>query len=531
LQSPRPDIEAPVVSQASAEIYLNHGIQGTKTLTAVHDIEITTVPLYLQKGMEDEKANAETEPASQTNVQTAEARKSTADGAATIPSQQKISLEHKRAEKLSSSLEATVKLSSSDLPAIDSSPSGAQIETNNIRTYTGTQNVSEATTTFDLPKVQVEVKTGQPEIPIKNMPKQVSADQFVMKNSRRVPDIPLVSADVSAYAEAESIKTQTMNQIFADATTNLDLPILESLQSGTDVNKNVVHVERQVVQPLATISQLDTQFAEEIEPGNVVDPKSENNLHNAISTASAQKLGNLQAASVYTAKAAFDGSSPLPTADNKEPRVSFHTNTSLKVDPGQQDLRADQAPLTDEKMLPVEEQHEFNGLLKSAPSTTGSGKEAGEVGSVEKGQTREIDMNTAELVDQVVHQLNGRLKSGPTSMHLQLNPEELGAIDVELIRDSQGVSVTFYAEHSSTGKLLETQLSQLRQSLMDSGVQLSGLNIGQHNHSRQEGGFPHQNTYFARSSPREAPSSRANTNEHPHPTRVAGQLSEVDYLI
>jgi len=93
--------------------------------------------------------------------------------------------------------------------------------------------------------------------------------------------------------------------------------------------------------------------------------------------------------------------------------------------------------------------------------------------------------------------------------------------------------VTFFAEQASTGKLLETQLSQLRQSLVDSGVQLSGLNIGQHSHSGQEGGFPNQDTNFAQhaSRQREAFQSKVNTEEGPRPERYSGQMSEVDYLI
>ena len=152
-------------------------------------------------------------------------------------------------------------------------------------------------------------------------------------------------------------------------------------------------------------------------------------------------------------------------------------------------------------------------------------------GSVEKGPLVQVDPHAVEIVEQVVHQLNGIIKSGLTSMHLQLNPEMLGAIDVDVIRDAQGVNVTFFAEQASTGKLLETQLSQLRQSLLDSGVQLSGLNIGQHSHSGQEGAFQHQNTNFAQTSQRETLPREVNTPESPRAERVAGQMSEIDYLI
>lgn len=142
-----------------------------------------------------------------------------------------------------------------------------------------------------------------------------------------------------------------------------------------------------------------------------------------------------------------------------------------------------------------------------------------------------MDPHAIEVVQHVIRQLNGKLKSGLTSMRLQLNPDSLGAIDVEVVKDVQGVRVTFFAEQSSTGKLLETQLTQLRQSLVDSGVQLSNVNISQHSYSGQEGGFQQQNTNFAQIHHREDFQKEVNTQESPRVERGTRQTSEVDYLI
>ncbi len=101
-----------------------------------------------------------------------------------------------------------------------------------------------------------------------------------------------------------------------------------------------------------------------------------------------------------------------------------------------------------------------------------------------------------DIVQQVMQQMSATLKSGPSSMHLQLNPRELGAIDVQMVKSSQGMSVTFAAEHASTGRLLETQIGQLRQSLTDSGVKLSELNISQQGFSSQQGSTSRQQNQF-----------------------------------
>jgi flagellar hook-length control protein FliK len=115
-------------------------------------------------------------------------------------------------------------------------------------------------------------------------------------------------------------------------------------------------------------------------------------------------------------------------------------------------------------------------------------------------------------------------------MHLQLNPKELGAIDVQMVSGPQGVSVTFSAEQPATGRLLETQLNQLRQALTEAGVQLAGLNIGQHGQPRQEGGFLDQNTQFTQPARQDPSQKEANVQMTRHPVRTGG-TGEVDYLI
>jgi hypothetical protein len=216
---------------------------------------------------------------------------------------------------------------------------------------------------------------------------------------------------------------------------------------------------------------------------------------------------------------------------NKETQGSLQPEALTKADPGQQDLRADQTHLTDEKIHAVEKEYELSDLLESASAATNAPKEFASVGSLEKGRTIPVNLHTIEVIQQAVRQLNGRLQSGVASMHVQLNPDVLGAVEVEMVRDAQGVSVTFFAEQASTGKLLETQLSQLRQSLVDSGVQLAGLNIGQHSHTGQEGGFQHQNMNFAQTPQRETFHREGHTQERPRAERMTGQTSEVDYLI
>ena len=129
-----------------------------------------------------------------------------------------------------------------------------------------------------------------------------------------------------------------------------------------------------------------------------------------------------------------------------------------------------------------------------------------------------------DVAEQVARQLSTRLQPGMGAMRLELHPQELGAIDVQVARGPQGVSVTFFAEQPATGRLLEAQMGQLRQSLSDAGVQLAGLNVGQ---QRQEGGGFQQNP-FARAQQVSAPVAATSAEE---PDALAWQAGRIDYRV
>ncbi len=170
---------------------------------------------------------------------------------------------------------------------------------------------------------------------------------------------------------------------------------------------------------------------------------------------------------------------------------------------------------------------EFNQMAVTTDPVHGNGV----VNIAEKTTAPQVNVKATEVIQQIMHQMKARIKSGATSMRLQLNPVELGGIEVQMTRNAEGVSVTFFAEQASTGHLLETQMNQLRQSLKDAGVQLTGLNISQHDQPKQEGGFfkghSYSNQYFQSS----APQTETANKERERQDRIGGSLNEVDYLI
>lgn len=169
--------------------------------------------------------------------------------------------------------------------------------------------------------------------------------------------------------------------------------------------------------------------------------------------------------------------------------------------------------------------------LASTTGVTGTDKGTVSVKATEKSSVVQIDPTAMDVIQQITSHMKARINSEETSIRMQINPKELGAIEVQMTHTAQGVSVSFITEQPSTGQLLESQVSQLRQSLKDAGVQLTNLNINQHNQPNQQGGSFKQSQAFVQHSQRNAPSAEIVNDEIMRPQRIGGLTSEIDYLI
>lgn len=272
-------------------------------------------------------------------------------------------------------------------------------------------------------------------------------------------------------------------------------------------------------------------------PEHAVEPKTQDKrvLTNEISTPVELVVAESVIAKEKTLDVKTTEPDSIPVSQKTVPIPTTETPVSTppvaQVEP-KAELKAQPTTSKDEQISPLEKRTEMNQMSGSLAQVTGPVNEARAVGFNGKMPIEQVYAQAAEVAQQVVRQMKSHLKSGSTSMHLELNPKELGAIKVDMVSNAQGVQVTFFAEQASTGRLLETQLNQLRDSLIDSGVQLSGLNIGQYNTQGQKGGTFSQESNLA-PWPNEifVEESRSNIKENPTSGLRFGKSSEVDYRI
>lgn len=90
---------------------------------------------------------------------------------------------------------------------------------------------------------------------------------------------------------------------------------------------------------------------------------------------------------------------------------------------------------------------------------------------------RMAEARAPEIVQQVARQLEEMRNSHQTTLRMQLYPESMGRIDLKMTSTSQGIGVSIIADQSDTNLLLQRNLDQLRQNLLQAGVQLNSLDI------------------------------------------------------
>lgn len=342
----------------------------------------------------------------------------------------------------------------------------------------------------------------------------------------------------------EMLFSQLMDGSFSDGTAKA----ADSSQAKTEAGT--------VLEPSGQEPVLAASTNGQVEPQNQVIPTSQpptgDQTVNAAMTANAQPVSTEKAEKVNatafkndkTDSAAID----LAGLSGNTPELE---KTAVKV-------TAAQSVVLDGGNTELQNENDPNGTASLAGKTTGpKGQQAdaqkvsgssevdfnGVSVSSTSGQTTSVSANSsiktadtpATSIQQIVQETAASLKAGKSTVHLQLTPQDLGTIDIRLTSDSKGLGITIMTEHASTGRMLESQVENLRQSLSDAGLNLSNLNFSMKDGSGQMGQNQAQtnqedrsnsyNTLFQRSWNSDTDAEKSAT-----PSRLSLLQSSIDYL-
>ena len=235
---------------------------------------------------------------------------------------------------------------------------------------------------------------------------------------------------------------------------------------------------------------------------------------------------------------------PAASAADAAQAAAAAQSTTPTVKPGQpvQEAAEKAAPAAQKAVRAVEGAWDAGAQQGVSHNTTGSPsqgmlaqtaelKAAGAAVAVQSADAK-IESRALDMIQQVAKTVEASIQQGRNTLRMQLNPADLGALDIRLVSSGHRVSMTIVAEQASTGKMLESQVEQLRQNLANAGVQLSQMHVSQQDAGSAFGrGFAQQqqsNTAGLRQTVTGGPADSETADARQTRMRALGQ---VDYRV
>jgi flagellar hook-length control protein FliK len=178
------------------------------------------------------------------------------------------------------------------------------------------------------------------------------------------------------------------------------------------------------------------------------------------------------------ATAAFEesGLSAARNAAQTEARAQPALPAPVSATPEQRVLPAAPAPAVG---LQQREWQENSSSRKSDTTgiATGISLTADSVRSESAGLRPDAPASAVQLSGEVARQIFQAHNRNLSHLRMQLNPEELGQLDLRMRVDGDRVHVAIVAQHAVARDLLESQLPQLRALLQEGGFELGDVDV------------------------------------------------------
>ena len=92
-------------------------------------------------------------------------------------------------------------------------------------------------------------------------------------------------------------------------------------------------------------------------------------------------------------------------------------------------------------------------------------------------ETSYVSIDTMDLLEQVAEQIRVNVSEGTSSMEMQLNPENLGKVYVNISSKEGVIHAQLAASNEAVRAALETQVADLRQNLNQAGVKVDAIEV------------------------------------------------------
>jgi flagellar hook-length control protein FliK len=97
--------------------------------------------------------------------------------------------------------------------------------------------------------------------------------------------------------------------------------------------------------------------------------------------------------------------------------------------------------------------------------------------NVQAADTSYLSIDTMDLIEQLAENVRVAITEGTTSMEMQLNPENLGKVYLQISSKEGVVNASLTATNEAVRQVLESQIADLRQSLSQAGVKVDAIEV------------------------------------------------------
>ncbi len=118
--------------------------------------------------------------------------------------------------------------------------------------------------------------------------------------------------------------------------------------------------------------------------------------------------------------------------------------------------------------------HPDTGVTQAGVSNTVDHVNAGQTEGMNEFSSR---LNTENIIRQIVEQVRVNLSNTSTTIEMQLNPENLGKLYLQLTAKDGMVSARIVAQNEMVRAALENQVAELRESMEQSGVRVEAVEV------------------------------------------------------
>jgi len=132
-----------------------------------------------------------------------------------------------------------------------------------------------------------------------------------------------------------------------------------------------------------------------------------------------------------------------------------------------------------------EEEDNLKNLFADSGKTADNGEVLQTVAS-DVSAVAYSDVNPIEIMNQVAENVKASITEDVTKMEMQLNPQNLGKVLLELTSKNGVVSAQFTAQNDVVREALEAQIADLRETLNQQGIKVDAIEVTVSSHAFEE---------------------------------------------